>query len=126
MEHGQLHHIEYYVRNLVRSNELWGWLLPLMGYSQFQCWEKGISWRHSNGTYIVFVELSADDAAIKSSRHGTGMNHLALMSKDSKQFEALQQGLACHRARVLKVKPGYICFEDPNEFAVEIYFPTEQ
>jgi catechol 2,3-dioxygenase-like lactoylglutathione lyase family enzyme len=31
MEFGQLHHIEYYVKDLKRSIDFWGWFLSEMG-----------------------------------------------------------------------------------------------
>ena len=31
-----LHHVEIYVSNLSKSVEFWGWLLPELGYEQYQ------------------------------------------------------------------------------------------
>jgi len=76
MRKGLLHHIEIYVPNLKQTVEFWEWLLEELGYSSFQEWESGHSWKLDD-TYIVFVQV--EDRFKDSSYHRcrVGLNHLA-------------------------------------------------
>ena len=123
MEFGQLHHLEYYVKNLSRSNEFWDWFMPFMGYVEYQKWEDGISWKHKSGTYIVLVQLESSFLEINNNRQGNGLNHIALLGKDITHFNELQSELKLRSIKVLILKEKYICFEDPNDFAIEVYVP---
>lgn len=33
MEFGQVHHVEYYVNDLEKSNQFWNWFLQKLGYT---------------------------------------------------------------------------------------------
>ena len=123
MEFGQLHHIEYYVKDLSRSNEFWDWFMPFMGYVQFQKWDGGISWQHRSGTYIVFVQIEGSSLEINNNRQGNGLNHIALFGKDESHFNELQNELKKRSIKILILREDYICFEDPNDFAIEVYLP---
>lgn len=123
MKFGQLHHIEYYVKDLTSSNEFYDWFMPFMGYSQYQKWEDGISWRHEVGTYIVFVQVLDAFLEINNNRQCNGLNHIALFGKDVGHFSELQTELNNRKIKVLILREDYICFEDPNEFAIEVYLP---
>ncbi len=123
MEFGQLHHIEYYVKDLSRSNKFWNWFMPFMGYVEYQKWEGGISWRHNRGTFIVFVQLEDTTLEINNDRQGDGLNHIALLGKDINHFNELQSELKQRQIKLLILKEKYICFEDPNKFAIEVYVP---
>ncbi|MDB5037425.1 MAG: yqjT [Bacteriovoracaceae bacterium] len=118
MEFGQLHHLEYYVKNLSLSNEFWNWFMPFLGYVENKRWRGGISWRHSSGTYIVFAAVTQE---IVNNRQGPGVNHIAFQGKDQEHFEKLKAELNRRQIKILKSKEKYICFEDTNEFAVEVY-----
>lgn len=72
---GAIHHIELWVANLDRAAATWGWLLTEMGYTVFQDWPGGRSWR-SGQSYIV-LEQSPARTAIRHDRLRPGMNHLA-------------------------------------------------
>jgi len=121
MEFGQLHHVEYYVNDLSRSNEFWSWFLPAIGYSKFQEFVGGISWAHKNGTYLVFCQVEEPFLNAKNTRQGNGLNHIAFMGKSSAHLDELQIELERRKIKVLKRREDYICFEDPNDFAVEVY-----
>ncbi len=123
MEFGQLHHIEYYVKDLASSNKFWDWLMPFMGYVEYQKWDGGISWRHKSGTYIVFVQVEPQAMEIKNNRQGNGLNHIAFQGKDINHFNELQAGLKERSIKITILKDDYICFEDPNDFAIEVYLP---
>lgn len=123
MEFGQLHHIEYYVKNLSLSNNFWNWFMPFMGYVEYQKWDGGISWKHSTGTYIVFVQIEPGFLDMNNNRQANGLNHIAISGKDTKHFQDLQTELKQRDIKILTLKEKYICFEDPNNFAIEIYIP---
>lgn len=72
---GAIHHIELWVANLDRAAATWGWLLTEMGYTVFQDWPGGRSWR-SGQSYIV-LEQSPARTASRHDRLRPGMNHLA-------------------------------------------------
>jgi hypothetical protein len=62
---GTLHHVELWVPDLARATTQWGWLLGQLGYTPFQDWPAGRSWRLRT-TYLANtdgfeVELAADD-----------------------------------------------------------------
>jgi len=42
---GKLHHVEIWVPDLAQAVTQWGWLLESLGYSVFQDWPAGRSWR---------------------------------------------------------------------------------
>ena len=45
MSTGHIHHIEMNVFNLGATIRFWGWLLEDLGYTVFQKWDKGQSWK---------------------------------------------------------------------------------
>lgn len=53
----------------------WGWLLGQLGYTPFQHWSAGRSWRHGQ-TYVV-IEQSPELSAGDHDRRRPGLNHLA-------------------------------------------------
>ncbi len=120
-EFGQVHHIEYYVDDLQRSNLFWSWFMPVMGYSKSSEWNGGISWSHSNGTYLVFVQVENKFLNSKNTRQGNGLNHIAFMGRSIPDLDQLQRDLENRNVKILKRDGNYLCFEDPNLFAVEVY-----
>ncbi|GGP62652.1 VOC family protein [Saccharothrix coeruleofusca] len=73
MTHGQLHHVELWVPDLPRAEASIGWLLGRLGWTEFQRWRDGVSWR-LGATYLVVEHSPALDA---HHRRQTGLNHLA-------------------------------------------------
>jgi hypothetical protein len=120
MEFGQLHHVEYFVNDLSRSNESWSWFLP-MGYSKYQEFAEGISWSHKNETYLVFCQVEKQHLNAQNTRQGNGLNHIAFMGGSLTDLDRLQHELEGRKVKILKRSGAYLCFEDPNEFAVEVY-----
>lgn len=84
---GSLHHVELWVPDLRRAHAEWGWLLTELGYSQFQDWPDGRSWRRG-GTYIV-VEQSSALSAPAHDRNRPGLNHLAFHAGGRDRVDAL-------------------------------------
>jgi catechol-2,3-dioxygenase len=125
MEYGQVHHIEYYVNDIAHSNIFWNWFSKELGYSVSSEFEGGISYEHKNGTYLVFVQVEKEFLSTNNNRKGNGLNHIAFQGGSLESLNMLQENLARKGIKILKREGCYLCFEDPNEFAVEIYASNE-
>lgn len=121
MDFGQVHHIEYYVDDLAVSNKFWSWFLVDLGYKKSSEWNQGVSWSHKNGTYLVFVQVEKEYLKFGNSRQGSGLNHIAFMGGTIDQLDLVEEKLKSHQIKILKRDGSYLCFEDPNSFAVELY-----
>jgi len=121
MNYGQVHHIEYYVNDLKTSNTFWSWFMPLMGYSKSNEWSEGVSWAHSNGTYLVFVQVQEAYKHLTNNRQCNGLNHIAFMGNTLAALDMLESALQEKQIKILKRDGDYLCFEDPNGFAIEVY-----
>ncbi|MFJ1567974.1 VOC family protein [Streptomyces erythrochromogenes] len=84
---GMLHHVEIWVPDLGRAVASFGWLLEAMGYTSFQSWSDGRSWR-LGATYLVF-EQSPALTADRHDRRRPGLNHLAFHVEDHETVERL-------------------------------------
>src|SRR5258708_7322708 len=82
-----LHHVEVWVPSLERAVESWGWLLGQLGWSEFQNWDAGRSWRLDD-TYLV-MEQSPAMTATTHERLRPGLNHLALHAGTPEQVDRL-------------------------------------
>jgi catechol 2,3-dioxygenase-like lactoylglutathione lyase family enzyme len=91
---GTPHHIEIWVPDLDRAILSWGWLLQQLGYTLFQSWTAGRSWR-LGPTYIV-VEQSPDLTATGHDRRRPGLNHLAFHVETSQLVDTLTRQAAQH------------------------------
>jgi catechol 2,3-dioxygenase-like lactoylglutathione lyase family enzyme len=125
---GQLHHIEIYVSDLKKSKEFWGWLLPLLGYEEYQNWPGGISYILGS-IYIVFVQAANRFLDIHYHRCRTGLNHLAFYGDDEKFIDSITAQLREKGVRILyedrHPRAGGndyygVFFEDPDRIKVEI------
>ena len=121
MTPGQIHHIEYYVNNLETTKEFWSWLLERLDYKLFQEFGDGVSYEHTSGTYIVFVKVSAEFTSHKNNRQASGLNHIAFQGTSKKELKKLTGELKEKGIKILKKSEDYLCFEEGNEFAVEVY-----
>ncbi|MBD0291999.1 MAG: VOC family protein [Jiangellaceae bacterium] len=73
-----LHHVEIWVRDLDTATRSFGWLFERLGWTLFQVWENGRSWRApGDGPYVV-LERSPDLRWQPYDRTAPGLNHLAL------------------------------------------------
>jgi catechol 2,3-dioxygenase-like lactoylglutathione lyase family enzyme len=72
---GTLHHVELWVPDLAAAEAGWGWLLGELGWSPYQHWTGGRSWRLA-GTYLVIEESPALSGRVHD-RLAPGLNHLA-------------------------------------------------
>ncbi len=80
--------------DLARAESQWGWLLSELGYSQFQDWPGGRSWR-LGATYVV-AEQSPGMSAAKHDRLRPGLNHLAFHAGDRQQVDTLTASAPAH------------------------------
>lgn len=92
---GTLHHVELWVPDLQRATASFGWLMGALGYTVFQNWPDGCSWR-SGATYLV-IEQSPALSAAEHDRRRPGLNHLAFHVEtrsllDTLAAEAPQRG----------------------------------
>ncbi|WP_451643816.1 VOC family protein [Streptomyces virginiae] len=91
---GMLHHVEIWVPDLGRAVASFGWLLEALGYTPFQSWSDGRSWR-LGATYLVF-EQSPALTADRHDRCRPGLNHLAFHVEDHETVEDLAAGARRH------------------------------
>jgi catechol 2,3-dioxygenase-like lactoylglutathione lyase family enzyme len=84
---GTLHHVELWMPDLARGVTQWGWLLGELGYTQFQDWPDGRSWR-LGPTYLV-IEQSPAMTASDHDRLRPGLNHLAFHAGTREHVDTL-------------------------------------
>ena len=132
MKKGLLHHIEIYVENLQESIQFWGWFLEGLGYTEFQKWSEGISWKLGD-TYLVFVQAKEKYLDVPYHRCRPGLNHLAFHAESPEHVDRVHQKLKNRKVNVLyqdrhpnpKDKNTYaIYFEDPQRIKVELVATT--
>ena len=131
MNRGLLHHIEIYVSDLKRSTEFWKWFLESLGYSEFQKWDMGISFKLGN-TYLVFVQTEKQYLDQPFHRCRVGLNHLAFHADSREQVDQLSDELKSRKISLLysdkhphvgNAKNYAIYFEDPDRIKVEVVAP---
>lgn len=96
---GRLHHVELWVPDLAEAERSWGWLLTELGWTEYQRWPRGVSWR-LGPAYLVF-EDSPDRRGDTHDRLAPGLNHLALHAGPPRRVEWLVTAGAEHGWRLL-------------------------
>ncbi|SDT31252.1 VOC family protein [Microlunatus soli] len=71
------HHVELWLHDLGDQLPAWDWLFERLGWTPYQDWQHGRSWRAPDGSYLV-IEESPDLATDVFDRTRAGVNHLAL------------------------------------------------
>ncbi|WP_318616715.1 VOC family protein [Sporosarcina sp. YIM B06819] len=131
MSQGLVHHIELYVSDLKKTIDFWGWLLEELGYSLFQEWDSGRSWKLGE-TYLVFVQAEDRFLDVPYHRCRVGLNHLAFHASSRQQVDELTDKLQDRGIRILYPEkhpfaggPEYyaVFFEDPDRMKVELVAP---
>ncbi|TDC99683.1 glyoxalase [Nonomuraea deserti] len=89
-----LHHVELWVPDLGRAAESWQWLLQALGYTPYQEWSDGRSWR-SGRTYVV-LEQSPALTADRHDRCRPGLNHLAFHVDGRARLDELVRQAPAH------------------------------
>jgi catechol 2,3-dioxygenase-like lactoylglutathione lyase family enzyme len=125
---GQLSHIEINVTDLRKSEEFWGWLLTRLGYTPYESWEDGRSWKLGE-TYFVIVQVEDAFRLQAYHRKRTGLNHLAFHVDDRAEVDKFTEEFKARNIPVLYAdrhpyaagKGTYaVFFEDPNRIKVEL------
>lgn len=129
-----IHHIEVNVSDLARSAEFWDFLLSELGFSPYQAWGLGRSWR-SDTSYVVLVQVEERFRARGFHRSGVGLNHLAFHGGSCEQVDRLAEELRRRGTRMLYDdryphaggKSHYALFcEDPDRIKVEVVAISSQ
>jgi catechol 2,3-dioxygenase-like lactoylglutathione lyase family enzyme len=94
-----LHHIELWVPDLTGAIEPWGWLLESLGWSAFQNWPVGRSWRLGD-VYLVLEQSPALSGATHD-RRAPGLNHLAFTADGTTMVDRLTAEAPAHGWRLL-------------------------
>jgi catechol 2,3-dioxygenase-like lactoylglutathione lyase family enzyme len=127
-----LHHVEMNVSNLQESRDFYDFLLPELGYTLYQEWEKGFSYK-CDATYLVFVQTEEKHAETSYHRGRTGLNHLAFHGESRTQVDALTELVISRGTKILyKDRHPYaggkqtyaVFFEDPDRIKLEIVAPN--
>jgi catechol 2,3-dioxygenase-like lactoylglutathione lyase family enzyme len=125
---GLLHHVEIYVDDLQATKDFWGWFLARLGYSQYQQWDAGISYKRAE-TYLVFVQTEERYRTDKYHRCHSGLNHLAFHAESQDMVDAITDELRVRGINILyedrhPYAAGEDCyavfFEDPMRMKVEL------
>lgn len=129
---GILHHIEIYVSDLKQSRDFWGWFLEELGYTSYQEWDMGHSWKLGD-TYIVFVKAEDRFLDIPYHRCRVGLNHLAFHAASRQHVDEITNKLKEKKVNILYLdKHPYaggnnhyaVYFEDPDRIKVELVAPS--
>lgn len=131
MSKGLIHHIEIYVSNLKNTVNFWSWFFEELGYSDYQKWEGGKSWRLGE-TYIVFVQAEERFLDVPYHRCRVGLNHLAFHAVSRQHVDDVTKKLDDKGIQILYAdkhpfaggKDYYaVFFEDPDRIKVELVAP---
>jgi catechol 2,3-dioxygenase-like lactoylglutathione lyase family enzyme/limonene-1,2-epoxide hydrolase len=91
---GTVHHVELWMPDLARAERSWGWLLPALGYAEYQRWADGVSYR-LGPTYVV-LERSAALEPGPHRRRAAGTNHLAFHAGGRSDVDGLVAAAPAH------------------------------
>ncbi|RLL48318.1 hypothetical protein D8M04_03355 [Oceanobacillus piezotolerans] len=131
MSKGLLHHIEINVSDICKTVDFWGWFLEELGYTPFQDWERGRSWKLDD-TYIVFVQAEERFLDTPYHRCRVGLNHLAFHASSRQQVDDMTSKLKEKGVNILYPKSHpfaggdnhyAVYFEDPDRIKVELVAP---
>ncbi len=128
---GLLHHVELYASDFETSASFRGWLLTELGYSVYQDWDGGRSWKRRE-TYIVLVR--ADEAFRDEPYHRRRprLNHLAFHAESRDHVDELTATLRARDVPILYEDDHpfaggdehyAVYFEDPEGIKVELVAP---
>lgn len=90
-----VHHVELWVPDLAAAEAAWGWLLGCLGWTPFQRWEHGRSWRTADA-YVVVEESPALLRDVPFDRRRAGLNHLALHAESRSAVDAIVEAAPAH------------------------------
>lgn len=128
---GRLHHVELYASDFAASASFWGWLLGELGYSVYQDWDEGQSWKRG-ATYIVLVQADEKYLDEPYHRRRPGLNHFAFHAESREQVDGLTAELRARDVSILYEDDHpfagdddhyAVYFEDPERIKVELVAP---
>jgi catechol 2,3-dioxygenase-like lactoylglutathione lyase family enzyme len=108
-----------------------GLVLEELGYTSFQEWESGQSWK-INDTYIVFVQAEDRFLDIPYHRCRVGLNHLAFHASSRQHVDKMTEKLKEKGINILYPENHpfaggdnhyAVYFEDPDRIKVELVAP---
>jgi catechol 2,3-dioxygenase-like lactoylglutathione lyase family enzyme len=94
-----VHHVELWVADLAASAPRWEWLLGSLGWTPYQSWEHGRSWRAPGGEASPYVVLEQSPGLRPGAGHDRmrpGLNHLAVTASSREAVDALVAAAAAH------------------------------
>lgn len=95
-----LHHVEIYVSDLETSRAFYDFLLTKLGYSLYQEWEEGLSYKKAE-QYLVFVQTPEDFLEAGYHRCRTGLNHLAFHAGTPDEIDQWRKEFLTRRVKLL-------------------------
>lgn len=116
-----LHHVEIYVRDLKKTRDFYDFLLPKLGYSIFQEWEQGFSYKGKEH-YLVFVQVEETYSNASYHRKQVGLNHLAFYGGSPQEVDSLREELL-KRGATLLYDASYPFAGGPNHYALFLEDP---
>ncbi|WP_033542392.1 VOC family protein [Planococcus sp. CAU13] len=123
-----IHHIEMNVSNLAVSRRFYDQLFPLLGYTLFQDWPEGFSYRKGK-EYLVFVQTPSEFLEAGYHRKAAGLNHLAFHAPSTFEVDAITEQMRQSNAKILYEdwhpyaggEGTYAVFmEDPDRLKIEV------
>lgn len=88
------HHVELWVPDLAGALHPWGWLMASLGWTPYQEWPQGRSWR-DGGVYLVLEQSPALNGS-SHDRTAPGLNHLAFMVDGPAEVDRLTAEAPAH------------------------------
>lgn len=123
-----LHHIELNVSDLKAARKFYDMLFSLLGYSLYQEWTEGFSYRQHK-TYIVFVQTEARFLEGGYHRKAAGLNHIAFHAASTLEVDEIAEKMRQSGVNILYQdrhphaggNGTYAVFmEDPDRLKIEI------
>ncbi|MEC9282603.1 MAG: hypothetical protein VX642_07815 [Bdellovibrionota bacterium] len=82
--------------------------------------KKCVSFKHNEGFYLVFVEVDLS-GKVKNDRKAVGLNHIAFSVASNEILDLFYEKLRSQPVKILKKDEKQLCFEECNQFAVELF-----
>lgn len=123
-----IHHIELNVSDLTKTREFYTALLPEIGYSIYQDWPEGFSFKLGS-SYLVFVQTAEQYVSRSYHRKAIGLNHLAFHAATRADVDSLADKMRNLGVRLLYEDhypyaggPHHyaVFMEDPDRIKIEI------
>ncbi len=123
-----IHHIELNVSDLGTSRKFYDKLFALLGYTLYQEWSEGFSYR-LGATYVVFVQTPAAFLSDVYYRKAAGLNHIAFHAASPLEVDVITEEMRQSGASILyRDRHPYaggngtyaVFMEDPDRLKIEV------